>query len=361
MKLIDVIGESVKKVHATGLARTPMASLIAVCLSLAFVPTHAAEVKYTEVRISQFYNYADWTPAKNTPDFFIREVQKVCPTKVGAKSAPLVALAGIFVDWLAGRIIKAGNARLEKYLQQHTASYENSLRFVDILNKDIWSAYDDPISCVVMQRLECDLDEGKVNNNPLAKCDEKDANADPAVSIAIALRDYGNHLRAYPIALNAMELKARHTKGNATIAAALEIHGVTDPSEKTGGERWTTGTVALIAESFPATKATKKGDPATATHNQGYFIQEMDTDDVHNSPLWAAAAVLPSPPRFSRPSPKPDSIDTYALAAIQIKVAEVGEPGNFAKKMANLVSTKEDELSGVLGTAIKKKLDIETD
>lgn len=362
MKTIYAAGEYPKAKDTSRNTRTETKLLASLLIFSICVSAHAAPVKYTEVRLTQFYGGTDWIPADGTPEKFTQEVGKVCAIQnARPAAAPAAILVGIIIDWLATRAIKAANARLEKYLKEHTASYENKPRFHDILSntqgKTRWSTAKGKaaISCVVVQRLECDIDS-KDLANPFAQCD---AGTRPAASIAIVMRNYGDHLRAYPLALSITSLKARHSKGDATIAAALEIHGISSQAE--GGQRWTTGSVPLIAETFPAQKAKSKTGFATADYHKSYFPLpdngpgNTDFEKVLESPLWEAAAILPSPPRLDSPAP------AHSLAAIQIHAAEVGEPGGFAKSLANLVSTKEGDLSGALGTAIKKKLDVKTD
>jgi hypothetical protein len=362
MKTISATGDNPKIENSSRTARTPTKVLLSLLIFSICASAHAAPVKYTEVRLTQFYGGSGWVPAHETPEKFTPTVEQVCATtNTRAALAPAAILAGIIVDWLAGRLIKAANARLEKYLKEHTASYENKPSFHDILSNtggvNRWSQDNGKgaISCVVVQRLECDIDSDKLAD-PFARCD---AGTRPSASIAIVMRNYGDHLRAYPLALSITSLKARHSKGDASIAAALEIHGISSQPE--GGQRWTTGSVPLIAETFPAQKAKSKGGYATADYHKGYFLLPenapgaSDLEKVLESPLWDAAAILPSPPKLDKPAP------AHTLAAIQIHAAEVGEPGGFAKNLANLVSTKEGDLSGALGAAIKKKLDIKTD
>ena len=263
------------------------------------------------------------------------------------------AAAAAIVDWLAGKAISAINKKLDRYIKEHTVTYTNPPQFYDIGLGKYWSSSKDPkiaasseppstTSCVVLTRADC----------PYTLLDQKKTyeNCETRLRFAAVMRHEGSYLRVLPIALEVRQIEARNSKHKpVAIGINFEIDAIT--VEEEGGRRWNSGTVPLVASAVTAGESSPRKHQRGDVEGSEFFSYSADGGELP----WATAPVIPLPPGMGHPH----STTGATTGTIRISVSEVGTPSMFAKRLADLFSTKEDDLKGALGTALKKKLDIE--
>lgn len=332
------------------------AALLATLWAGAAHAQDSKQVPFSELRVTQFH----LSPGRplplvgGVPEQFTDLLERECraPRIIrDGEPSPMIApfpaaIAGAVLKWAIGSGLKAADEKLTAYIKAHTAAYANVLRFDDLFDAHRWSDDPAPRSCLLAQRLVCQLPASQVHK-PLAHCEA----GDPALSFAAELRNEGDHLRVLPLALNVRKLKVPHRGKEAAVAVHLQLWGLGhDPA---GDVRWSSGEVALASETFTATPA-RGGEtptPATATLERYYLNPTED-----NAALWAAAPVLPMPPRLQRPGGKPRS-----MVAVEVRVGEVGDPGTFAKLASHFLGNASGDLTDVLVTAANAKWGPEED
>lgn len=325
--------------------------LFIVAASLGTLLTGAAHaddeklVPFSEFRVTQFYQLSADQPmpfVAGTPSDFSELVGGECssPVREQKLAAFPAAVAAVVLKWVVTSGLKIADKKLATYIKEHTATYANALRFDDFFDAHLWSLDKTPRSCIVAQRLICKLPADEARS-PLAHCES----GRPALSFAAELRNEGDHLRVLPLALDVRELKARNAGKEAAVAVHLQLWGI--GHSKAGDVRWSSGEVALASETFAATRSKGGSTPtlSTAALDRRYLKPGKD-----NFGLWAAAPVLPMPPRLKRPAASPRSV-----VAVEVRVGEVGEPGKFAKLASSFLGGASDDLTGVLVTAAKDK------
>lgn len=303
-------------------------------------------VPFSEFRVTQFYQLSADQPmpwVAGTPADFTALVASECsdPARAQKMAALPAAIAAVVLKWVVSSGLKIADRKLVAYIKEHTATYANALRFDDFFDTRRWSRDRSPRSCIVAQRLVCEVPADEVRS-PLTHC----RIGRPALSFAAEVRNEGDHLRVLPLALDVRELKARNTGSEAAVAVHLQLWGI--GHGEAGDVRWSSGEVALASETFAATrsKAGARPSPSTAALNRRYLEQGQD-----NAELWAAAPVLPMPPRL-RPGP---GANPRSIAAVEVRVGEIGEPGKFAELASGFLGDASDDLTDVLVTAAKSK------
>lgn len=300
----------------------------------------SADEKYTLVH--QFYGtFPTGLPAQAEKDQFKQLVEKQCGGSSRISSA--VVGGGVLLDWIAGRAISAANKKLDRYIKEHTATYISSSAYSNIGDDSHWEpdlstqkVVNEPESCVLVTRIHCP--SGSAPRSNWTGCITH-------LRFAAIIRHQEVALRILPIALSVKGLEARHSKGKATIGLSFEIQAISPAIE--GGRRWSSGEIPLVAEAFSAKKANpKKGE---------FGLTEQLIEFSFDGSSWSTAPVLPVPPNMQRPT----TLQNPSLATFKVTIAEVGRPSAFGKRLADLLSTKEDDLAGALGAALKKAADIE--
>lgn len=320
-----------------------------VVMLLAVWPAKSAEVEKKEGKSTLVQFWGQKPDA--LPDILRAPLVRDC----GVQAPPVVAtvsaaVGAILIDWLVSRGVAAANERLDKYIAEHTVTYRNALNFTDIGAPALWGldangketnkAREHPVSCVAVIREDCPVatDSSDTNSKPAAPCTGR-------LYFVAALRHEGNYLRVAPVALYVDQIEARHARGKATAAVSLQIHGIANA--EMGGQRWTSGEVALAAESFDAGKSVpKKGIRGDVDR-----LFDYGSDPQKSAARWEKAAVMPLPPDMRAPNTQVNP----SVAAIEISIAEAGKPGFFGSNLANLMKAKGSDLGGVLGTALKKQ------
>lgn len=318
------------------------AALLGTLLTGAVHADDSKLVSFSELRVTQFYGPGiGMSPlAIGTPKPFFNIVAQECGMSTPEKSMVSVAVAGLFLKWIVGSGLKAIDKKLAAYIKEHTATYSNTLRYEDLFDAQRWSHERSPRSCIVAQRIVCQLPSDQARL-PLAHCE----NGKPALSFAAELRNEGDHLRILPLALDVRELKARNNGKEAAVAVQLELLGL--GHTESGDIRWSSGEVALASETFPATLSKRgKAPAAPTTPLERHYLDP----GKGNAELWAAALVLPMPPMLKRPHASPRSV-----VAVAVKVGEVGDPGAFAKLASSFLDTESADVTDVLVTAAKDK------
>lgn len=325
------------------------AALVATVLIGGVHAEDSKTVAFSEFRVTQFHSsqgealsLVDGTP-RDFSDLLWRECRT--PVQVEGEPLPMIApfagaIAAVVLKWAVGSGLKVADRKLTAYIKEHTAAYANTLRFDDLFAADRWSREAEPRSCIVAQRLVCQLPAAQARG-PLAHCETGRL----ALSFAAELRNEGDHLRVLPLALSVRELKARNAGKEAAVAVHLQLWGL--GHSEAGDVRWSSGEVALAAETFAATRSTSGAEaaPSTAMLDRHYFNPDQDNRD-----LWAAAPVLPMPPRLERPGGTPRSV-----VAIEVRVGEVGDPGKFATLASSFLDGASGDLTDVLVTAAKER------
>jgi hypothetical protein len=325
------------------------AALLGTLLTGAVHADDSKLVPFSELRVTQFYasDRQRLPLAPDTPTEFSDLLAQECSAPVPAQGTPpppapplVAALAVPVLKWIVSSGLKVANKKLAAYIKQHTATYSNTLRYDDLFDSHRWSRERSPRSCIVAQRVVCQLPSDQARL-PLAHCES----GKPALSFAAELRNEGDHLRVLPLALDVRELKARNNGKEAAVTVQLELLGL--GHAESGDIRWSSGAVAFASESFPA-KPSKGGDvpvPSTAE-----FFRKFINPGDDRTELWATAEVLPMPPMLKRPHADPRSV-----VAMKVTMNEVGDPGTFAKLVSSFLDSESADVTDVLVTAAKDK------
>ena len=330
-----------------------MRILAGICflISVSFAPSLLAQPKngsrspderYTF--INQFFGaYPSEVPDVGSDPDFTNHVNKNCVPKIGGERVSPAA-GVILLDWIAKRAVSAANQKLERYIKEHTATYSTKPAYWDIGESIRWASgaaeqsakSDTDESCVIVTRLSCSKGSGE--NTDWKGCTTR-------LRFAAIMREDQQSLRVLPIAISTDGLEARHFKGNAAVGVNFEIQAISHSSR--GGQRWTSGDVPLIAAEFKAEKANpKKNQYGSSKFFEAYPITEES---------WKMAPLLPMPPNMRRPNTDLNP----TVGTFKVTIAQVGRPSAFGKRLADLLSTKEDDLAGALGSALKKAADVD--
>lgn len=252
-----------------------------------------------------------------------------------AETARAVALpavfGGILVDWFSTRMIAGMNRRMKEKIRAYSAAYNNRPVFVEMFSDSLWTtAENGGESCVIMQRVECQVDE-KLIATGKAACDASSSDRLIAFSVAIWLKREQGYLRVLPSAFSLAKLKAKSGRGNAAVAAMLRIEAVR-PNTVNGGSIWRSEEAELFSLScvMPREPGARIG-----------CNREFNTD----SNAWKRARVLPMPP------------DGRAQAIV-ISIGEAGDAPRATRLFSEFLDENHDAISGALSEAIKKKLSL---
>lgn len=294
-------------------------------------PTSATEdqpVPFTELRVTQFADLGEATLHPMTSAEFKTAAQQSCSTPTGQQdpvpAAPLVAaFGGIALDWLFSRALARISESLKKRIKEHSSSYSNRPVFRDMFVSNQWTRVNE--TCVIMQRIECRATAESVKTGS-ARC----GNADTvALSVGIKLRNQGNLLRVLPFALNLQQLKPKHHKGKATVAAAFRIEAIGLNSVDAAGFTWKSTEIPIGSL---ACDVSKNRIPI-ASCTQTYALSEN---------RWLGSNVIPMPPK--------------AAQALVFSIGEVGEPSQGLKGFSAFLDANQGNLSGALSEAFQKKI-----
>ncbi|WP_448227443.1 hypothetical protein [Pseudoxanthomonas mexicana] len=282
-------------------------------------------------------------PGYTADSKFLASLEQSCAQP--PKSTRVASAGGvIFLDWLAKRAVSAANKKLDRYIKEHTVTYSTKPQYGDIGDAGLWTTennryFEDPDSyesCVLVTRLSCPAGTGKTKSWGGCRT---------LLSFAAIMRQDGQSLRVLPIAISIDGLEARHSKGDVAVGVNLEIQAISH--SKRGGQRWTSGDITLVSVKFDA----KKTNPKKMEYGKDPFFEAYPVSLA----TWEKAPLLPMPPnlRSSRKNGEP------TMGTLKVTVAQVGRPSAFGKRLADLLSTKEDDLAGALGSALKKAAGIE--
>jgi len=277
-------------------------------------------------------------PGYSNDSQFVASLKEACEQSPDAQR--LSTPGGvILLDWLAKRVVSGVNKKLERYIKEHTATYSNKPQYGDIGEAGLWRIGKDNNpdgtrtyeSCVLVTRLTCPKEAAEKEN--WGRCTTR-------LRFAAIMREEKQSLRVLPVAISIDGLEARHSKGKAAVGVNFEVQAISH--SKLGGQRWSSGDVPLILEEFVASKTNPgKQEYGAATLFKAYPVSKES---------WGEAPLLPMPPNLN--GSRKNRVPT--MGALKVTVAQVGRPSAFGKRLADLLSTKEDDLAGALGSALKK-------
>lgn len=261
--------------------------------------------KRVDFSYRQFKGYADGTCVKQQP-----------PPHVNA------SVGGIFIGWIAGKIVSSLSARAERELKKYLSERESGFQYEDFHDSGKWVAAQAPfdpasqLSCWELLEREC------------PKSDTACTNTERLKIVGLYSRDQ-SVLKVVPISVSITGLAAKvHKDGKqATIAVSQTMSAVWLDGNR--GRKETLFSEILVRDKFDYS-------PNAQT------ILDLAT------PKDRADAVKGSEPLPLPPNTSP----TPAYVGVSFKVAEANKAPAVLKWIASFLADKHDDLSAELAAAL---------
>ncbi|MEL1265312.1 hypothetical protein [Pseudoxanthomonas putridarboris] len=259
------------------------------------------------------------------------------------------AFVGIFIDWLVGRWIGRMSERAKRRIEAHTSIYSNPLAYQDQREVGLWGgSQEQPVSCVLAQRLACPKPSSGVGTECTVLS-----------STAFILQAGAREMRILPLGYHVGAFAPKETGERIDLAADIELYGISH--DKQGGRHWRSGMNAPQQDAL----ITGRCDADRKTHQ---VIGSCQSDKVMSLD-WSQARVVPLPPGFEgarrhrsarmKRAAGEAVAPSQALLAFKVSVAETGTPPRYLKLFADFLENSKGDVSGVLATALKKKLEVD--